>query len=553
MDTCRRVKARSGEGVFAAMYGEFKAVAVSIHTLGGLALLRDGEPVKLPASKRTRALLAYLAVTGRPHRRDSLCEAFWDAPDDPRGALRWSLSKIRALVNTPDRECLQADRERVSLINADVAIDTRVIADAVLDPTLSASGLQDLARQLGSSFLEGLELPDQQTYQAWLTAERQELKRLFAAICARLARHHDVALEEQLAWARRWHELEPLSAAAATVLVSQLDRMGLSLELATTRDELARRFDRAGVSWSAQDRAAIGSDGGHQRRPLSGRELLARQKIHFCKAKDDARIAYASVGEGPAIVKAANWLTHLEHDWDAPIWSPLFRELASDHHFVRYDERGNGLSDWEVDDISFDAFVTDLESVVDACGVDRFSLLGISQGAAVSIEYAVRHPERVKHLILFGGYAAGWRIGASEAVTREREAVMTLTASGWGQDNPAYRQIFSSTFMPTANAEEFDWFNAFQRKTTSPENAVRFLSVFGDIDVRDRLARVQVPTLVIHSLRDQRIPVGVAKDLAASIPNAEFVGLDSDGHLLLGREPASRAFVEAVRDFIARK
>jgi pimeloyl-ACP methyl ester carboxylesterase/DNA-binding SARP family transcriptional activator len=535
------------------MYGDFKAVAISIHTLGGLALFRDGEPVKLPASKRTRALLAYLAVTGRPHRRDSLCEILWDAPDDPRGALRWSLSKIRPLVNTAERERLQADRERVSFFVADASIDTRSIVDELQEPDLSVSRLQDIARQLSSTFLEGLELPDQQVYQAWLTAERQELKRLLAATYAHLARHNDIALEEQLIWARRWNELEPLSPEAATVLVTQLDRMGLSLELSTTCDELTRRFGRAAVNWSAQARTEIDGGAGRHRAPPTGRELLARQKIHFCKARDGARIAYASVGEGPTIVKAANWLTHLEHDWDAPIWSPLFRELASDHHFVRYDERGNGLSDWEVEDISFDAFVADLESVVDACGVDQFSLLGISQGAAVSIEYAVRYPERIKHLILFGGYAAGWRIGASESLTREREAVMTLTASGWGQDNPAYRQIFSSTFMPTANAAESTWFNEFQRMTTSPENAVRFLSVFSDIDVRDRLARIQVPTLVMHSLRDQRIPVEVAKDLAASISNAEFVGLDSDGHLLLGRESASRAFVETVRDFIARR
>lgn len=129
---------------------------------------------------------------------------------------------------------------------------------------------------------------------------------------------------------------------------------------------------------------------------------------------------------------------------------------------------------------------------------------------------------------------------------------MTLTSSGWGQDNPAYRQIFSSTFMPSATAEELSWFNEFQRRTTSPENAVRFLSAFGDIDVRDRLAEVTVPTLVIHSLGDRRIPITIGRDIAAAIPNAEFFGLESDAHLLLGREPASQAFVDAVRDFIAR-
>ena len=153
---------------------------------------------------------------------------------------------------------------------------------------------------------------------------------------------------------------------------------------------------------------------------------------------------------------------------------------------------------------------------------------------------------------LFGGYAAGWRIGATEALTKEREAVMTLTAVGWGTDNPAYRQIFSSTFMPDANEAEFNWFNDFQRLTTSAENAVKFLSVFADIDVRHRLAQVKVPTLVIHAMGDQRIPINVGRSIAAAIPNAEFVGLESNGHLLLGREPASKAFVQAIRDFMAR-
>ncbi|WP_240914037.1 alpha/beta hydrolase [Microbulbifer sp. SH-1] len=526
-------------------------MVVSIQTLGGLALFNDGIEVKLPASKRTRALLAYLAITGRPHRRDSLCEALWETPNDPRGALRWSLSKLRPLVNSPERERLQADRERVSLVITDIAIDTHNIAEELQNPELPASRLQEIIRLLSTPFLEGLDLPEQNVYQLWLNAERRALERLFAGVCARLARHNESPLDEQLLWARRWHELEPLNPSAATALVTQLDRMGLALELASLGAELDSRFTKAGISWSADARAAADSKSNPSAGPTE-RELLARQKIHFCKAADGARIAYASVGEGAPIVKAANWLTHLEHDWDAPIWSPLFRDLASDHRFIRYDERGNGLSDWNVSDISFDAFVTDLETVVDACGVEQFSLLGISQGAAVSIEYAVRYPERVKHLILFGGYAAGWRIGASEALTREREAVMTLTATGWGQDNPAYRQIFSSTFMPTANAEEFAWFNEFQRLTTSPENAVRFLSVFADIDVREQLARVKVPTLVIHSLGDQRIPVDVGRDLAASIPNAEFVGLDSNGHLLLGREPASKLFVETVREFIAR-
>lgn len=525
-------------------------MVVHIETFGELAISHNGKAVKLPASKRTRALLAYLAVTRRPHRRDRLCEVFWEAPDDPRGSLRWSLSKLRPLMNTEDNLRLQADRERVALDG--VAVDVHELTQMLEQKLLSAERLRQLAEQLQRPFLEGLELPDQDIFQRWLTAERCARERQLGMVCARLAHHSDCLLDEQLQWARQWFELEPLNPHAATMLATQLDRSGELLELVHTVRECNAHFRKAGIAWSEDDRVPLAELLSANQLLDTGDHMLAKQQVQFCQAEDGVRIAYASVGEGPCIVKAANWLTHLEHDWDAPIWSPLFRDLAKDHHFVRYDERGNGLSDWEVKDLSFSAFVTDLESVVEASGLDRFTLLGISQGAAVSIEYAIRHPERVKHLILFGGYAAGWRIGASEAVTREREAVATLTATGWGQDNPAYRQIFSTTFMPDANAEELAWFNEFQRLTTSPENAVRFLSVFSGIDVREQLAQLRVPTLVIHALGDQRISVSVGRAIADAIPNAEFVGLDSSNHLLLGREPASKAFTQAVRDFIAR-
>ncbi|MFV8819901.1 alpha/beta fold hydrolase [Haliea sp. E17] len=520
-----------------------------IRTLGEFAVERDGKALKLPASRRTRALLAYLAITGRPHRRDRLCELLWEIPDDPRGALRWSLSKIRPLVNDDAGERLHADRERVSLGAPDLEVDLASLAADLEAPDLAIGSLDRLLEALAEPFLDSMDLPDQSLFQAWLTAEREDIHRLRGRALRRLAVHRDLAPERVLAVARAWSASEPYSTDAATHLVSRLEQFGRASDAAAMRGELAARFQNAGIAWLPQPAAAAVPGPAAVDTP---RQFLARQKIQFCTASDAVRIAYASVGEGRPIVKAANWLSHLELDWDAPIWSPLFRELARDHQVIRYDERGNGLSDWDVADLSFEAFVTDLETVVDTAGLDRFALLGISQGAAVSIEYAVRHPERVSRLILFGGYPQGWRVNASEQTIREREAVMTLTASGWGQDNPAYRQIFSSTFLPSASTDELNWFNEFQRLTTSPENAVRFLSAFGDIDVRQRLARVTVPTLVIHSLGDHRIPVATGRDIAASIPGAEFLGLESDGHLLLGREPASQVFVEAVREFVDR-
>jgi pimeloyl-ACP methyl ester carboxylesterase len=273
----------------------------------------------------------------------------------------------------------------------------------------------------------------------------------------------------------------------------------------------------------------------------------------FVQATDGTCLAWDSVGENraPPLVKAANWLSHLDLDWEAPIWTDLFRGLAHHRRLFRYDERGCGLSDWHVPEISFETFVTDLEAVVDAAGLERFPLLGISQGASVAIEYAARHPHRVTHLILLGGYDVGWRHWASPDEVRARETMMALTESGWGRDEPGYRYLFSQSFMPSATSRELSWFAEFQRSTTSPTNAVRLLDAFSHIDVRHRLADLSVPTLVLHSRGDQRIPHGTGRHLAASIPGAEFVSLESPNHLLLGREPAAQAMLSAVREFLS--
>lgn len=274
------------------------------------------------------------------------------------------------------------------------------------------------------------------------------------------------------------------------------------------------------------------------------------QQVRYCYAEDGVRIAHATTGEGPPLVKSANWLNHLDLDWSGPIWGRLFTDLSRGRSLVRYDERGNGLSDWDVADLSFDAFVRDLETVVDSTGIERFPLLGISQGVAVSIEYAARHPERVSHLILLGGYAAGWRHTADAAEVEQREAIITLVRHGWGGDNPAYRQIFSQTFMPSGTHEELDWFNDFQRRTVSPENAARFLEAFSHIDVRHRLRDVRCPTLVLHARGDQRIPLQQGIELAASIPGASLVTLDTDNHVPLGREPAAEKVSACIDAFL---
>lgn len=273
------------------------------------------------------------------------------------------------------------------------------------------------------------------------------------------------------------------------------------------------------------------------------------QDIRFCTSSDGVGIAYAVVGEGLPLVKAANWLNHLEFDWQSPIWRHMFAELSRDHQLVRYDERGNGLSDWEVDDISFDAFLRDLEAVVDAIGLDRFALFGISQGCAVSIAYAVRYPERVSQLILYGGYALGWAKRSKQEKERGN-AVVELIRQGWGQDNPAFRQIFTSQMMPDATAEQMQWFNELQRNTTSPENAARLRLTVGEIDVVSLLPKVTTPTLVMHARQDAVAPFDGGRKLAAMIPHARFVPLESANHLLIESEPAWPRFLAEIRNFL---
>jgi len=276
------------------------------------------------------------------------------------------------------------------------------------------------------------------------------------------------------------------------------------------------------------------------------------QEIHYCQARDGVQLAYSKVGHGPPLVKTGNWLTHLEFDLESPIWGRLYRDIASDHTLVRYDARGNGLSDREVPDVTFAHFVDDLETVVDAAGLDRFALFGISQGCAVSIAYAVRHPERITHLILLGGYPQGWKRRSRTPAEKEAgDAMMTLMRVGWGQENPAFRQMFTSQFVPDASKEQAEWFNELQRVSTSPEDAVRNLMANGDVDVTALLPQVKARTLVMHARQDARVPFEMGRRLAAGIPGARFVPLESHNHIMLDTEPAFDRFMDEARSFLA--
>jgi DNA-binding winged helix-turn-helix (wHTH) protein/pimeloyl-ACP methyl ester carboxylesterase len=275
-----------------------------------------------------------------------------------------------------------------------------------------------------------------------------------------------------------------------------------------------------------------------------------RQEVQFCTAGDGTRIAYAMVGEGPPLIRTGNWLNHLEYDWESPVWKHIYAELASRHRFIRYDARGNGLSDWNVKDFSFDAFVGDLECVVEASGAQRFPLLGISQGCAISVAYAVRHPERVSHLILYGGFARGWCKQGSAETVQLMAATELLMQQGWGRKNPAFRQYFSAVFMPDASPELLRAFNELQRKSTSADNAVAILRSINDFDIDHLLPQVKVPTLVLHCRGDSAQPFDEGRRLAAGLPGARFVALDGRSQLILENDPTWIRFRDEVRAFL---
>jgi pimeloyl-ACP methyl ester carboxylesterase len=276
-----------------------------------------------------------------------------------------------------------------------------------------------------------------------------------------------------------------------------------------------------------------------------------RQSIAFTRAADGIRLAYAVAGQGPPLVRAANWMTHLGYDIESAVWKHWVRDLAAGHTFIRYDERGCGLSDWEAGEFTFDDWVRDLESVVEAVGLQQFPLLGVSQGGAVAVAYAARHPERVSKLVLCSAYARGRAVRAVGDEEKRAAALdLDLARVGWGRDDPVFRQVFAAQFLPDGTRADWAAFDQLQRRTTSPDNAVRFLQEFARIDVREEAMRVRCPALIMHSRDDHRVPLQSGQELAALIPDSRLVALDSKNHLLTATEPAWPVFNAELSAFL---
>jgi class 3 adenylate cyclase len=274
------------------------------------------------------------------------------------------------------------------------------------------------------------------------------------------------------------------------------------------------------------------------------------QHIRFCTSSDGTRIAYATVGQGPPLVRGLGWLTHLEYEWENPLWRTFIDGMSRQNLFVRFDGRGMGLSDRRVSDYSLEAQLRDLEAVVDALGLERFALYAISQSGPTAITYAVRHPERVSHLILYGSFARmGWWLDTEEG-RQQAEAIRTLIRQGWGSDSPAFRQLATGLFMPDADIGSIRAFNELQRVSASGDNVVDLMTALLDIDVRPLLPQVTVPSLVIHRRGDTAIPFESGRELATGIPGARFLSLDGRNHIPLPNEPVARVMAKAIYEFL---
>jgi pimeloyl-ACP methyl ester carboxylesterase len=277
-----------------------------------------------------------------------------------------------------------------------------------------------------------------------------------------------------------------------------------------------------------------------------------KQHIQFCQTQDGVRIALAKAGEGPPLVRTANWFTHLELDWDSAIWRHWFEALADGRTLVRYDPRGSGLSDRNVDDLSLETWISDLEAVVDAAGLQRFPLIGLCQGGVVAVAFAARHPERVSRLILYDSYLSGaYAEGVDQSLEKQARTMSEMIEMGWGREAGAFREVFANLLMPDATKDQLRWIGELQRRSASATNARKLWDAFNTFDIRAEVGKLKMPTLVFHVRGDAMVPFEAGRRLAAAIPNARFVPINGKNHILLANERAWQTFTTELRNFLA--
>jgi pimeloyl-ACP methyl ester carboxylesterase len=516
-------------------------VSVEIYLLGGFGVRIDGQPVVL-ARRDAAALVKSLALQdGRQLHREQLIDRLWPELNLTEAVPRLHKAAHFARKAMGRREGVVLRDEMVLLLpGVPVTVDAVAFENAAV--AALADGDADTAAQVLDAF--GPSLLPGDVYAEWAVEPREHL--------AMLRKH-------LLRQARRWRQLledDPVDEQAHVELIRELagagDRRGALLQF--ERMERALQRDLGVVPGPEANRIrgelVAGLREAGALTPADQGRL--EQQIRFCRTSDGVTLAYACSGAGPPLVKAAHWMTHVDHDWSSPVWRHWLVDLSRRHRLVRYDERGCGLSDWDIPTSSFDSWVHDLETVVDEAGLDRFPLLGVSQGASVAIVYAARHPERVTRLVLYGGYAQGRLLRArTEEDRRMQQLQVDLVRLGWGRDEATFRQFFTSQFMPDGSRELWDAFNDLQLKTSSALNAAHVLETTALVDVLDVARTVRVPTLVLHARDDRRPPFEQGRLLASLIPNSRFVALESRNHILLADEPAWQVFLAEVEDFLA--
>lgn len=519
------------------------ANSLTIQLMGGLWIGdANGNEIAI-STRKARALLAYLALSPEGRRsREHLAAMFWSrsASEQARASLRQQLAALRKALEPLGEGLLQADAASITLDTDRLELDV---------PGLEGWSAGEVAALYQGRFLDGFSL-NEQPFEEW--AEQQAshyevlaTKALVTAAGDRLAQGDPETAQELAARALR---IDALHEPAVRTLLQALVAEG---NPAAARQHLQRYAQKLQAELGAQPAPELAQIVEHAAdRPAVEAEAAARfqQRVQFCKAADGTRLAYAVAGSGPPLLAVSHWLSHLEHDWRSAMYAHVIAELSRQHRLVRYDKRGCGLSRQQVGEVSFDHWVTDLAAVADAAGLERFALFGPSQGGAIAIEYAWRYPERVSHLVLYGAFA---KIEL-DAVTRERErALYKLIQTGWGQENPAFRQVFTSLMIPMASPAQQDNLNQLQGLATDGEMAAKIYSEIGRIDVREHAAALQVPTLVLHCDEDVRISADYGMELAALIPGASFVSLPSKNHIVMGDEAAWPLFVREMRAFLA--
>ena len=520
---------------------------VEVRLLGRFEVVVDGRQIDgTRFSRRDPAQLVKLLALAPTHRmhREQIIDRLWR--DAPLASVANRLHKAAHFVRkaTDDSGSIVASGETVALfpdahLETDVEVFERLAAEAM---STGAADVLDRALNVYCG-----ELLPFDPYEDWVFHHRQRLQ----------LRHREL-----LRSAGRFDQLvalDPTDEHGHVGIMQNLLRAGDRTGVLRQFDVLAKILDEElGIGPSTEACAvrdlALDPSAGAAGATVQPRSAdLATQRVHFCTTTDGVRLAYASSGSGPPFVKASTWLTHLDYDWDSPVWRHWWQALSRRHTLIRYDERGSGLSDWDVDSDSFtlEAWVRDLETVVDALGLERFPLLGISQGGPIAVTYAARHPERVSHLIVYGTCARATWAKATDEQRRELAALGELIKVSWGSDQPGFRQVYDARFLPDGPIESWRAFDELQRRSTSPRNAHRLWRAFGSLDCSEDARRLDVPTLILHSTDDRVWAFREAEELHTMVPGSRLVRLPSNNHILQANEPAFATFIDEVEHFVS--